>query len=245
PGMYSAKDMEDTMWKWILDSPLLSKPKGGTYEFKYSDLTFFILRRVAEKLLNQNLSDFMDQNFYAPMGLTTLGYKPLTRFNKEQIAPTENDTYFRKSLVWGTVHDQGAAMLGGVAGHAGLFSNALDLAALLQMNLQKGSYGGHRYFNNDVVNEFAQRPFKGNRRGLGWDMAAPDGVGATSTLASLSTYGHTGFTGTCAWVDPETKLVYIFLSNRVNPDAVNNKLTSYNIRTRIHDVIYNALLPKT
>jgi CubicO group peptidase (beta-lactamase class C family) len=245
PGMYAAKDIEETMWKWLVASPLLTKPKGGTYEFKYSDLTFYILRRVAEKLLNQNLSDFMDQNFYGPMGLTTLGYTPLTRFAKEQIVPTENDTYFRKSLIWGTVHDQGAAMLGGIAGHAGLFSNAFDLAALMQMNLQGGTYGGHRYFNSDVVSEFAQRPFKGNRRGLGWDMAAPDGVGATSNLASLSTYGHTGFTGTCAWVDPETNLVYIFLSNRVNPDAVNNKLTSYNIRTRIHDVIYKAIIPKT
>ncbi|WP_146903396.1 glycoside hydrolase family 3 N-terminal domain-containing protein [Adhaeribacter aerolatus] len=245
PGMYAAKDIEETMWEWIKKSPMLSKPKGGTYEFKYSDLTFYFLRRVAERLLNQNLSDFMDQNFYGPMGLTTLGYTPLTRFTKEQIAPTENDTYFRKAQIWGTVHDQGAAMLGGIAGHAGLFSNAFDVAALMQMNLQGGTYGGHRYFNTDVVSEFAQRPFKGNRRGLGWDMAAPDGVGATSNLASLSTYGHTGFTGTCAWVDPETNLVYIFLSNRVNPDAVNNKLTSYSIRTRIHDVIYNAIIPKT
>ena len=245
PGMYSSKDMEETMWKWILDSPLLTKPRGGTYEFKYSDLTFFILRRVAEKLLNQNISDFMDQNFYAPMGLKTMGFNPLARFDKAEIVPTENDTYFRKSLVWGTVHDQGAAMLGGVAGHAGLFSNAMDLAALMQMNLQNGTYGGHRFFNSNVVSEFAQRPFKGNRRGLGWDMAAPDGVGATSTLASLNTYGHTGFTGTCAWVDPENKLVYIFLSNRVNPDGTNNKLTSYNIRTRIHDVIYKSMIPKT
>lgn len=245
PGMYAVKNIEETMWKWILDSPLLPKPKNGIYEFKYSDLTFYMLRKVAEKLLNQNLSDFLDQNFYGPMGLTTLGYHPLTRFKKEQIVPTENDTYFRKNLVWGTVHDQGAAMLGGIAGHAGLFSNAMDLAALLQMNLQSGSYGGHRYFNSDVVNEFAHRPFKGNRRGLGWDMADPDGTGATSNLASLSTYGHTGFTGTCAWVDPETKLIYIFLSNRVNPEAVNNKLTSYSIRTRIHDVIYKSIIPKT
>jgi beta-N-acetylhexosaminidase len=245
PGMYSAKDIEETMWKWILDSPLLTKPKGGTYEFKYSDLTFFILRRVAEKLLNQNISDFMDQNFYAPMGLKTMGYNPLARFSKEEIVPTENDTYFRKSLVWGTVHDQGAAMLGGVAGHAGLFSNAMDLATLMQMNLQNGTYGGHRFFNSNVVSEFAHRPFKGNRRGLGWDMADPDGAGATSTLASLNTFGHTGFTGTCAWVDPENKLVYIFLSNRVNPDGVSNKLTSYHIRTRIQDVIYKSIIPKT
>ena len=246
PGMYAAKDIESIMWKWIIDSPLLTKPKAATnYEFKYSDLSFYILRRVAEKLLNQNISDFMDQNFYMPLGLNTMTYLPLIRFPKESIAPTENDTYFRKSLIWGTVHDQGAAMMGGIAGHAGLFSNALNLATLMQMNLQNGNYGGHQYFNSNVVAEFAKRPYKNNRRGLGWDMANPDGAGATSSMASLSTFGHTGFTGTCAWVDPENNLVYVFLSNRVNPDAVNNKLISYNIRTRIHDVIYKSFQPKS
>jgi len=136
-------------------------------------------------------------------------------------------------------------MLGGVAGHAGLFSNAMDLAILMQMNLQQGEYGGHRFFNTDVVSQFATRPYDNNRRGLGWDMTDPGGLGATSPLASLNTFGHTGFTGTCAWVDPETKLVYVFLSNRVNPDETNTKLTTYNIRTRIHDVIYKSLQPKT
>jgi CubicO group peptidase (beta-lactamase class C family) len=172
-------------------------------------------------------------------------YSPLSRLPREQIVPTENDTHFRKSLIWGTVHDQGAAMMGGVAGHAGLFANALDLATLMQMNLQQGDYGDHRFFNTDVVSQFATRPYQGNRRGLGWDMTDPEGLGATSPLASLSTFGHTGFTGTCAWVDPENKLVYVFLSNRVNPDEANTKLTTYNIRTRIHDVIYKSLQPKT
>jgi beta-glucosidase-like glycosyl hydrolase/CubicO group peptidase (beta-lactamase class C family) len=245
-GMYSSKNMEAVMWKWIVDSPLLPKKKGElSYEFKYSDLGFYILKRVAEKLLNQDLGEFLEQNFYSPLGLSTLTYNPLTRLPKEQIVPTENDTHFRKSLIWGTVHDQGAAMLGGMAGHAGLFSNALDLAILMQMNLQQGEYGGHRYFNTDVVRQFATRPYPKNRRGLGWDMTDPEGLGATSPLASLGTFGHTGFTGTCAWVDPETNLVYVFLSNRVNPDETNTKLTTYNIRTRIHDVIYKSLQPKT
>ena len=246
PGMYSAKNMEETMWHWIVDSPLLNKPKNQAhYEFKYSDLSFYILRRVAEKLLNQDIDAFMEQNFYSPLGLSTLMYNPLKRLPLQQIVPTENDIAFRHTLLRGTVHDQGAAMMGGVAGHAGLFSNALDLAILMQMNLQNGEYGGQKYFNSHVVSQFVKRPFPNNRRGLGWDMADPDGVGATSNLAPLSTFGHTGFTGTCAWVDPENKLVYVFLSNRVNPDAVNNKLTTYNIRTRIHDVIYKALPPKT
>jgi len=246
PGMYSTKNLEETMWRWIIDSPLLPKPKGQVrYEFKYSDLSFYILRRVAEKLLNQDIDAFMEQNFYAPLGLSTMMYNPLNRLPLQQIVPTENDLAFRKTQLRGTVHDQGAAMMGGVAGHAGLFSNALDLAILMQMNLQNGEYGGQRYFSSNIISQFAKRAFPNNRRGLGWDMADPDGVGATSNLASLATYGHTGFTGTCAWVDPENKLVYVFLSNRVNPDAINNKLTTYNIRTRIHDVIYQALPPKT
>jgi len=246
PGMYSAGNMEETMWRWIVDSPLLTKSKGqARYEFKYSDLSFYILRRVAEKLLNQDIATFMEQNFYAPLGLSTMMYNPLNRLPLQQLVPTENDVAFRRAKLHGTVHDQGAAMQGGVAGHAGLFSNALDLAILMQMNLQNGAYGGQKYFNTNVVSQFAKRPFPGNRRGLGWDMADPDGVGSTSNLASLSTFGHTGFTGTCAWVDPENNLVYVFLSNRINPDAVNNKLTTYNIRTRIHEVIYKALPPKT
>ena len=130
-------------------------------------------------------------------------------------------------------------------GHAGLFSNANDLAKLMQMNLQNGEYGGHKFFNTDVVTEFAKKQYKNSRRGLGWDKPAPDGNGPTSNMASLNTFGHTGFTGTGAWVDPDNGLIYIFLSNRVFPDAGNTKLVKYNIRTRIHDVIYKAIVPKT
>jgi beta-N-acetylhexosaminidase len=196
-------------------------------------------------MLNQPLDEFMDQNFYAPLGLSTMTYKPLLKVSRDVIAPTEDDKYFRHNLIWGSVHDQGAAMMGGVAGHAGLFSNANDLAILLQMNLQNGNYGGHKYFNTDVVSEFSKKQFKNNRRGLGWDKPEPESGGPTSSMASLTTFGHTGFTGTGAWVDPENNLIYIFLSNRVYPDAGNNKLVTYNIRTRIHDVIYKAIIPKT
>jgi beta-N-acetylhexosaminidase len=246
PGLYSIKNMDEVMWKWIIESPLTPKKKGELHaEYKYSDLDFYILKRVAEKLLNQNLDEFLAQNFYSPLGLSTMGFNPMNQLPREQLVPTENDTHFRKTLVWGTVHDQGAAMLGGVAGHAGLFSNAMDLAILMQMNLQEGQYGGHQYFNNPVISQFATRPYPNNRRGLGWDMSDPEGLGATSPLASLGTYGHTGFTGTCTWVDPESKLVYVFLSNRVNPEETNTKLTSYNIRSRIHDLIYKSLQAKT
>jgi beta-N-acetylhexosaminidase len=202
-------------------------------------------RRMSERMLNQPLNEFMDQNFFGPLGLSTMTYNPLLKHRREIIAPTEDDNYFRKNLIWGTVHDQGAAMMGGVGGHAGLFANANDLAILMQMNLQNGNYGGHKYFNTNVVTEFSKRQFSNSRRGLGWDKPDLDGNGPTSNLASASTFGHTGFTGTGAWVDPENQLIYIFLSNRVYPDAGNSKLVKYNIRTRIHDVIYKSIVPKT
>ncbi|MCC9168904.1 glycoside hydrolase family 3 N-terminal domain-containing protein [Pontibacter harenae] len=246
PGFFSNIATEDTVWAWTVKSKLLPLRKDGKgYDYKYSDLDFYVLKRVAEQLLNQPLDEFLDQNFYAPLGLSTMMYKPLQKHSPEDIAPTEKDTYFRHSLLQGTVHDQGAAMLGGVAGHAGLFSNANDLAVLLQMNLQDGVYGGHQYFGSKVVTEFSKKQFSNSRRGLGWDKPDPDGNGPTSSYASLSTFGHTGFTGTGAWVDPENNLIYIFLSNRVYPDAGSNKLVKYNIRTRIHDVIYQAFVPKT
>ncbi|MHA6247062.1 glycoside hydrolase family 3 N-terminal domain-containing protein [Pontibacter sp. CAU 1760] len=246
PGFYSIKTMEDSLWTWTVKSRMLPAAKDGKgYPYKYSDLDFYVLKRVAERMLNQPLDEFLDQNFYTPLGMTTMTYKPLLKHTREVIAPTEEDRYFRHNLIWGSVHDQGAAMLGGVAGHAGLFSNANDLAILLQMNLQNGDYGGQNYFNTNVVAEFSKRQSKSSRRGIGWDKPEPEGHGPTSDLAPMSTFGHTGFTGTGAWVDPENKLIYIFLSNRVYPDAGNNKLVTYNIRTRIHDVIYKAIIPKT
>ncbi len=143
----------------------------------------------------------------------------------DRIAPTEFDNYFRNTLVCGMVHDQGAAMFGGIAGHAGIFSNARDLATLMQMNLQDGTYGGRQFLAPGTVGRFAQKQFKDNRRGLGWDKPAlEEFYGPTSNLASPATFGHTGFTGTAAWVDPEFDLVYIFLSNRIHPDAGNTKL---------------------
>jgi CubicO group peptidase (beta-lactamase class C family) len=246
PGVYATKTMEDSLWRWTIKSKLISKKAGAEkYEYKYSDLGFFMLKKLAEKMLKQDLNEFMDQNFYAPLGLTTMTFNPLAKFPRERIAPTEQDKYFRKSLVWGKVHDQMAAMSGGVAGHAGLFSNANDLAVLMQMDLNNGNYGGKKYFNTQVVREFSKRQNKENRRGLGWDKMDPAGNGPTSDLAPPSTFGHSGFTGTCAWIDPVNKVIYIFLSNRVHPDAENNKLVKYNIRTRIHDVVYKSIIPKS
>src|SRR5690606_34837059 len=207
-----------------------------------SDMGFYILQHLSEKLLNQPMEDFLQQNLYEPLGAVTVGYLPLRRFPKSRIAPTERDSLFRKQLLVGTVHDQGAAMLGGIAGHAGLFSNANDLAKLGQMLLQEGYYGGIQYYRPETVHLFTRKQFDSSRRGLGWDKGAQSHWNSpTSMYASPKTFGHTGFTGTCIWVDPEFNLVYIFLSNRVNPKMTNNKLSSLNIRSRIQDVIYQSI----
>jgi beta-N-acetylhexosaminidase len=241
-GLYGTRTLTDSLWKWTLDSDLRAKPKRGSYDYRYSDLGFFILYQLAETLLNQNLSEFLEQNFYKPLGLPSLGFRPLCRMPESLIAPTEDDQYFRKQLIRGTVHDPGAAMRGGIAGHAGLFSNAHDLAKLFQMNLQDGYYGGTRYLEPGVVEKFTRKQFATNRRGLGWDKpSVGESFQVTSRFASHKTYGHTGFTGTAAWIDPEFDLIYIFLSNRIYPDAGNIKLIKSNVRTRIHDVVYEAM----
>ncbi len=242
-GLYAVNAMQDSIWQWIKKSNLIPLKKGEKkYEYKYSDVGYYIMQRIAEKKLNQPMNDFLAQNFYEPLGLTTMTYLPLCKFPVERIAPTEFDNYFRNSLVCGMVHDQGAAMFGGIAGHAGVFSNARDLATLMQMNLQDGSYGGRTYLANGTVGRFSKRQFKENRRGLGWDKPSLDEFyGPTSNKVSPATFGHTGFTGTAAWVDPEFELVYIFLSNRIHPDANNTKLIRFNTRTRIQDEIYKSI----
>jgi len=241
PGEYSTKAADDSVWAWTMRSSLMPKIKGK-YPVEYSDLSFIIMKRLSEKLLGQPIDVFLEENFYRPLGLGSMTYNPLQRFPKSCIAPTEKDTYYRRNQLQGTVHDQTAALVGGVGGHAGLFATANDLAVLMQMNLQNGRYGGVTYFQNPVVSEFARVQTAGNRRGLGWDHGTPEKAeGPTSSLSPASTFGHTGFTGTCVWMDPENKILYIFLSNRVYPDAGNNKLRQYNIRTRIHDVIYKSM----
>lgn len=241
PKLFASSLIRDSVWKWTLQSRMLSKPDRTPYPFRYSDLSFIILHRLAEKLLNQPLEDFLKQNLYEPLGASSLGFNPLTWADPDNIAPTEHDKIFRKQWIAGTVHDERAAMLGGVSGHAGLFGNALDLAKLGQMLLQKGSYGGIRYFNPETIERFSARQFETSRRGLGWDKPLlSDFTSPTSYYASPKTFGHTGFTGTCIWIDPEFDLVYIFLSNRTYPDR-SNKLITLNIRSRIQDVIYQSI----
>jgi beta-N-acetylhexosaminidase len=239
-NMFLRKDYPDTVRKMIDDSEL--RPKR---EYKYSDLGFFYIRDVVEGMTRQGLDTYVDNTFYKRLGLQHLGYHPRNRFPLDRIVPTEYDMVFRKQLVHGDVHDPASAMFGGVAGQAGLFSNANDLAVMMQMFLNYGEYGGLRYISKETMAEFIKCQFckEGNRRAIGFDKPEPEGKGGpTCDCVSYLSFGHTGFTGTMAWADPENGVVYIFLSNRVYPDATVNKLANLNTRTEVQRVIYDAIL---
>lgn len=232
-------DYKEQIFQSILKTPL--RPQK---QYLYSDLGYYFLKEIIEKVTQIPLNEYVAQNFYQPMGLATTGYLPLHTFEKEQIVPTEHDVNFRKQLVQGDVHDPGAAMLGGVGGHAGLFSNAIDLAKLMQMYINNGQYNGVQYIKEDVVQEYSKCQFcaEDNRRGAGFDKPVRDGEGGpTCQCVSLSSFGHSGFTGTLTWADPDEDLVYVFLSNRVHPNAENKKLITLDIRTNIMQAIYDAI----
>lgn len=242
-GKQVAKDLwikdayTDTIYKRILSSEL------GAKTYKYSDLGYYFIKKIIEKQTAQSLDDYLLENLYKPMGLQYLRYRPLSYFPLTQIAPTENDKAFRHQQVHGYVHDPGAAMLGGVGGHAGLFSNAGDLASLMQMFLNKGMYGNVPYLNKSVVDQYTSCQYcPGNRRGIGFDRPKNSGGGTCHELASQSSYGHSGFTGTLVWADPEYQINYVFLSNRVYQDQDNWKIRDMNIRTNIQKVIYEAVI---
>jgi len=239
-GIYIRKDYPDTLWAKIKDCDIKERGK-----YVYSDLGYYFLKRMIERMTKEPLDKYVSKTFYAPLGLATLGYLPLTRFNADRIIPTTYDVKFRKRLVQGYVHDPGAAMMGGIAGHAGIFSNSNDLAVIMQMFLKGGEYAGVRYFDKTTIDEFTKQQFPddNNRRGMGFDKPEPDITKITPAAksASLRSFGHQGFTGTCVWADPDQNLIYVFLSNRVYPNEENNKLANTNVRTNIHQAIYNAI----
>ncbi len=240
-NLYVRNDWRDTLLNLIYKSKILPEKK-----YKYSDLGFIMLKESIEKISEKPFEILCNELLYKPLGCNTLTFRPLHQFNKSIIAPSEIDTIFRKDTICGTVHDPTAAMLGGIAGHAGLFSTANDLGKVLHMYLNKGSYGGKQYFKTQTIDLFTTSPFKnsGNRRALGFDKPETDStkISPVSRYCSASSFGHTGFTGCMVWVDPEYQLVYIFLSNRTYPYANGNKLAEMNIRTRIQDFIYTELL---
>lgn len=174
--------------------------------------------------------------------MSALAYNPLCKYPLKRMTPTERDTEFRHVLVWGTVHDQIAAMKGGVSGHAGLFGNTNDVAKIMQMHLQDGMYGGKQYLNKETVEKFRAKQFENSRRGLGWDKPEKgDEYNPASRYSSFDSFGHSGFTGTVTWADPTFNLVFVFLSNRIYPSIENNKLSEFEIRKRIHDLVYESM----
>lgn len=256
PDIYSEKDkgiynrvvadniwIRDDYWKTMLKI-IVETPLTGKKSYEYSDLSYYFFNKFIKRVSGMGQNEFVEKEIYKPLGLQTMTYLPLEKFDKKRIVPTEFDKEFRKQLIHGYVHDPGAAMMGGVAGHAGLFSNATDLAALMQFLLNKGQIGDQSIIKKEIVDQFTACQFcPGNRRGIGFDKPTVSlKNGPTCDLVSPSTFGHSGFTGTITWADPENRVNFVFLSNRVYPDADNWKITKMSVRTEIQRVIYEALL---
>jgi beta-N-acetylhexosaminidase len=248
--LYMNRDHIQKMYDLIRDSKLLPQAK-----YVYSDLPFYLFPKVIENLTGENYEEYLQKTFFRPLGASTITYNPYNHFPISQIAPTENDDFFRNELIQGFVHDEGAAMMGGVSGNAGLFATTNDLAKVMQLYLQNGYYGGQRLIDPASLAEFTkvQYPERQNRRGLGFDKPfinnylyrlqnaypAPD--------ASPESYGHSGFTGTFTWVDPKKQILFIFMTNRIYPTRNNPLLSRLNIRSAMLQAIYNSIrkgLPK-
>ncbi len=239
--LFIHRKYSDKMVNGIRKSPLLPEKK-----YVYSDFFFMLAPRVVESMIDGKFEDYLDEHFYSRLGATTVTFNPLEKYPAAQIVPTESDYLYRRQPVHGLVHDENASMMGGVSGHAGLFSNANDLAKLMQMYLDMGAYGGERYIADATLRKFSntQFPENNNRRALGFDKPNLEYVGVNNNTAKGAgplSFGHTGFTGTFAWVDPDTRLLYIFLSNRVHPTRANTRLYRLNTRTQIQQVVYDAI----
>lgn len=244
PGMYIDKRIRKTVDREIRKTPL--KTRGN---YVYSDLPLVITPEIVQRVSGTDFQSFLNENFYRPLGARELTYLPLEKFPAQRIVPTENDQYYRFQQLQGSVHDESAAIMGGISGNAGLFASANDLAKLMQLYLQMGTYGGKEFVSEATMKEFtrAQFPETGNRRGLIFDRSER-GIPSKKTEsvypcpeASEQSFGHFGYTGTMVWMDPKYKLSYIFLSNRVYPSRNNNLISELNVRTEILSAIYRNL----
>jgi CubicO group peptidase (beta-lactamase class C family) len=240
PSLWAHKTMKERIMTAIKESPLREKK-----EYVYSDLSYYLLPSESPRLTGKPWTDFLSDTFYKPLGASTLAYQAEKHFPLSRIVPSEYDSLFRKTLIHGKVHDEGAALLDGISGHAGLFGNANDLAKLMQMYLQKGYYGGQQFIQESTIKQWTSYPFSASenaRRGVGFDKVDRNKAGISAAAsASAESFGHSGFTGTYTWVDPAQDLVYVFLSNRVYPTRNNSKISDMNIRTGINEVIYQAI----
>lgn len=239
-NLYLHKSYKDSIYKFIKEAD-----QRESIGYKYSDLGYYLLKEALERKYKKNLNELVEKEYYSSLGANRMSYLPLKKFKKKEIVPTEKDNYYRNQLLHGYVHDMGAAMQGGVGGHAGLFSNANDIAKMMQMYLQKGYYGGKRYFKASTFDKFNKRYFKNKevRRGLGFDKPQLDPeILATCGCVSDESFGHSGFTGTYTWADPSSGLVYVFLSNRVYPTMENVGLVKEDIRTEVQRLVQEAII---
>lgn len=241
-NLFMLRNYQDSIWHAIFNSELRANK-----QYKYSDLGLYLTARTIHNLSGQPVDAFAAQNFYKPMGLATMMYNPWQHGLAKQCVPTEEDRYFRYQRLQGYVHDMGAAMMGGVSGHAGLFSNANDLAKVFQLFLNGGHYGGKQYLTPETVAYFTAHHPQSTRRGIGFDMKETDPKEPQNLApeASPRTYGHTGFTGNGVWADPDQKLIFVFLSNRTYPNMNNNKLISNDYRPRLQQMVYRAIRPNS
>jgi beta-glucosidase-like glycosyl hydrolase/CubicO group peptidase (beta-lactamase class C family) len=237
--LYMRRDYKDTIYEIIKETELLP-----TLRYRYSDLPYYILKKFIEKHYDKPLDELVQDHFYDSLGANYTMYNPNSKVSNKNIVPTEEDDYFRYQKIQGYVHDMGAAMQDGVGGHAGIFSNANDVAKIMQMFLQKGYYGGKRYLKPETLNKFNTCYYcdNENRRGIGFDKPQLGDAGPTCGCISMTSFGHSGFTGTYAWADPEKEIVYVFLANRTYPKAGKNLLLRENIRTNIQAAIYEAII---
>lgn len=244
PGLFLSQRFKKKIYRQVRLSELKEPGK-----YVYSGLSFLLIPEITKRLSGEDYTDFLNKNFYHQLGAYTITYNPLKHFPINRIIPTEYDRYYRNQQVHGTVHDEAAAVLGGISGNAGLFATANDLAKLMEMYRQMGTYGNHKYLNKKTMKEFTQvqYPDNNNRRGLGFDkpllnnQELDESRSYPCTAANPESFGHSGFTGTFVWTDPANGLTYIFLSNRVFPTREENKLGQLNVRTNILKVIYDEV----
>lgn len=237
--LYLRSDYQDSIQNIIKESELLERLR-----YRYSDLPYYILKKFIEDYYDQPLDELIQQHFYKPLGANYTSYNPRKKYALNKLVPTEEDDYYRYQKIHGFVHDMGAAMQNGVGGHAGVFSNANDIAKIMQLFLQNGNYGGKTYFKPKTIDKFNTCYFcdHDNRRGIGFDKPQLEEEGPTCGCVSMTSFGHSGFTGTYAWADPDEELVYVFLANRTYPVAGKNRLLRENIRTEIQRLIYESLI---
>ncbi len=236
--LYLTRSFKDSIYNRIGRQSLKSN------RYRYSDVGYYVFKEYIEKTYQKSIDKLVDEFLYRPMGLQRTTFNPLKKFSKQEIVPTEEDDYYRYQTVQGYVHDMGAAMQGGVGGHAGLFSTANEVAKIMQMYLQGGYYGGERFFNARTVKRFNTCYFcnKNVRRGVGFDKPQLEDKGPTCGCVSRNSFGHSGFTGTYTWADPDEEIVYVFLSNRTYPSATNTLLIKSGLRTRIQQAIYDSII---